>query len=62
MKFSGFTSVLLLVMVAHKITTWIIEQVLSFSLDIFAAIQVVHDAGIVHNDIKSQNYLVDTDE
>lgn len=41
---------------------WSMVIALQLGRDVFAAQVVVHDAGIVHCDIKSQNYLVRMDE
>lgn len=39
---------------------WTYDVVKSLSIDIFAAINILHSAGVVHNDIKASNYLIDT--
>lgn len=37
---------------------WSMQTVLQFSSNVFQALCVVHEASIVHNDVKSANFLV----
>ncbi|KAI3638348.1 hypothetical protein MIR68_003959 [Amoeboaphelidium protococcarum] len=39
---------------------WNFDLIKSLAIDVFSAMVVLHLAGVVHNDIKASNYLVDT--
>lgn len=42
----------------ETITLWDMTVAIRLARDVFDALQTIHEAGVVHNDIKSGNYLV----
>lgn len=41
-----------------SVTAWTMSVVLRLAVDVFEVMTHIHDAGVVHSDIKSANYLI----